>query len=243
MFEQILLYSQLSLLGFSLAAPPGPVNLEMLKQGFGKYNTYARSIFTGFGAMTADLTIALSILFIGTEYLSHFLDNREIKTTLFLFNVVVILYIGISSLKFNREDAKTIFEKEQTDSDLELKEKTTNNSKLSGVPRQYITGFLLAGSSPWSYIWWITFGPVVLNLKIPLHTNLDIIQAALIFILGIGIWVLSYCTLLAISNQKASRSFVYWITKISSVIIILFAVKILFVDTLCLYVQYFACTY
>lgn len=60
----------LAVLGFTLALPLGPVNMEMIKQGVAKKRGWILGILTGIGAMTGDFIVSMSVLFVGSEVLS-----------------------------------------------------------------------------------------------------------------------------------------------------------------------------
>ena len=65
----------LMILGFSLAAPLGPVNMEMIKQVLRSKFGYILGIFTGLGALTGDFLVASFVLFLSIEFLKDFVEN------------------------------------------------------------------------------------------------------------------------------------------------------------------------
>ena len=69
-------------LGFSLAAPLGPVNTEMIKQitksSFNIKVAWFSSILTGIGAMTCDFIIALVALTVGGELMNNVFSNCSV---------------------------------------------------------------------------------------------------------------------------------------------------------------------
>ncbi len=211
---------QLSVLGFSLAAPLGPVNMEIIKQAFQKSKGFILGLMTGIGAMSADFVIAMTVLFIGSEVLASLIANDWIRFSLFLLNAGILSFIGISAFR-------------SSPTALEGMEGTLE--KGSSVVRQYALGFFLVSTSPWSYLWWMSFGPVVLSLDIPLATFGDRAIAALLFLSGIFAWVFLFSLLLATSNRFASERFIRLVTKGSALLILLFAIRVL-IDAILIFV-------
>ncbi len=204
---------QLSVLGFSLAAPLGPVNMEIIKQAFQKHKGFVLGLTTGIGAMSADFVIAMTVLFIGSEVLSGLIENDWVRFSLFILNAFILSFIGISAFRSHSVDIREI---------------ASESSVSTGILRQYSLGFVLVSTSPWSYLWWMSFGPYVLNLDIPLDTFFERFIVAILFLSGILTWVLFFSALLSTSNKYAPDRVVLLITKGSAVLILVFAIKVLF---------------
>ncbi|MFX0212380.1 MAG: hypothetical protein ACFFDT_40780, partial [Candidatus Hodarchaeota archaeon] len=70
-------------LGFTLAAPLGPINAEVIKQALNKSVSeklaWGSAILTGIGAMTGDFVVAFSALTVGGEILIDIFSNPVIK--------------------------------------------------------------------------------------------------------------------------------------------------------------------
>ena len=86
-------------MGFTLAAPMGPVNAEMIKRALSSTSGWKLGAITGIGAMTGDFVIAMTVLYVGGVRLSEFLDVDLIKLLLFLVNALILGFIGISALR------------------------------------------------------------------------------------------------------------------------------------------------
>ncbi len=205
-------------MGFTLAAPMGPVNAEMIKRTLSSKFGWKLGAITGIGAMTGDFIIAMTVLFVGGVLLSTLLEISIIKLLLFLANAFILGFIGISALRSKVDE-----------DNLEL-----NNTNKHGLPKQFMYGLLIVMTSPWSYLWWVSFGPVILESGIPLLTMLDRLQVTVIFLTGIFTWVVLFNLALKVSHSFASPKVLNLITKGSAVLILLFAVKILG-DALCIY--------
>ncbi|RMG31443.1 MAG: hypothetical protein D6732_14855 [Methanobacteriota archaeon] len=204
---------QLSVLGFSLAAPLGPVNMEIIKQAFQKSKGFILGLMTGVGAMSADFVIAMTVLFIGSEVLGNLISNDWIRFFLFILNAAILSFIGLSAFRSAPSSLESMEDVPQTGN--------------SSILRQYAFGFFLVSTSPWSYLWWMSFGPVVLSLDIPLATFGERAVAALLFLSGIFAWVFLFSLLLATSNRYASDRVINLVTKGSALLILLFAIRVL----------------
>lgn len=81
------------LLGLTLAAPIGPVNLEIIKRGLKE--GFRQAFLTGAGAMCADETY-LTLIFFG---LTSFLNITFMKIFLGIAVSIILIYLGTVSVK------------------------------------------------------------------------------------------------------------------------------------------------
>jgi len=222
-------------LGFSLAAPLGPVNMEIIKRSLQSKSGFFLGVITGIGAMTGDFLIASTVLFVGDEYLRSIVEITWVYMLLLGLNIFILSYIGISAL---RSPTPTIDEPEvltKTSSIANEAEPSPSESPsrslelpTGGLIRQYFTGFVIVVTSPWSYFWWLGFGSYILNSGLPLGTLFQRLIVTIFFLSGIFIWVISFSSLLGISQRFASPRILTIITRTSALIILGFAVKILY---------------
>ncbi|MFX0087869.1 MAG: hypothetical protein ACFFAU_19615, partial [Candidatus Hodarchaeota archaeon] len=122
MIEIIIVWVTVAILGITLAAPLGPVNVEMIKQGLNKSiphkSAWIAAILTGVGAMNGDFIVATTALTVGGEILINVFSSPLIKLCLFMINIIILGYLGISALIQN------------TDKEINFKnEKQTHNTK------------------------------------------------------------------------------------------------------------------
>lgn len=214
-------------MGFTLAAPMGPVNAEMIKRALSSTSGWKLGAITGIGAMSGDFIIAMSVLFVGGVLLSTLLEITIIKLILFLANAFILGFIGVSALRSKVEE-----------DNLELGDSKNNH----GLVKQFMYGLLIVMTSPWSYLWWVSFGPVILESGIPLLTTIDRLQVTIIFLAGIFAWVVLFNLALKVSHSFASPRVLNWITKGSAILILIFALKILG-DALCIYINLGYCSW
>ena len=212
-------------LGITLAAPLGPINLEMIKHALNtsvsRKFAWFSAVLIGIGAMTGDFLVALSALTIGGEVLSSYFSNSILKLALFAINLGVLSYLGFSTLlkpSINPNESIEI----QSNENLGQKTKTTKFFLY-----RYITGLSIVVTSPWSYLWWTSAGTIILfsNLSFPdLPSRLIIVM---MFLSGIFLWILVFSTSLALIGKFPNRKFFLVVTKGSAFILLLFAVVIL----------------
>ncbi|MFX0088193.1 MAG: LysE family transporter, partial [Candidatus Hodarchaeota archaeon] len=117
-----------------------------------------------------------------------------------------------------------------TDKEINFKnEKQTHNTKHKRridrlfFVRRYFTGLSLVISSPWSYLWWVSAGTIILFSDFNVPDFFSRMALVIMFLSGILIWVISFCTLLAIIGKSPNPKYFRWITKGSAIILLLFA--------------------
>ncbi|MHA2104723.1 MAG: LysE family translocator [Candidatus Hodarchaeales archaeon] len=222
----------LATLGFSLAAPLGPVNVEMMKNAINI--NYSKSIhrlglstITGIGAMTGDFIVAFSALTLGGVVIETWFLNPVMKTLLFSLNVFILVYIAYGSL---RTSSKKI-EKSLADETSELE---NGNDFAKKMGKQYGTGFVLVVTSPWSYLWWASFGTVILfgDLQTVTFDLIGRVGIVFLFLSGIFLWVLLYSGSLSLIGKIPKPSILNAIVKGSAGLLLVFAL-IIGIDAVC----------
>lgn len=185
--------------GVVLAAPIGPINIEIVRRGI--RDGFAHGWMTGLGALTADTIYALAIV-LG---FAQFAENESVRITLFFFGAAMMTYIGYNSIK-NALDSNEV----------EAVEPRRG--------RSYITGFLMAAFNPFGIIYWLTVGAGLAADAV----NRGGSGAAPVLVVGVTLGILAWVTTLSVIAQ-VSRKFVTgggmrWITGLSGVVLIGFAV-------------------
>ena len=178
--------------------------------------------------MSGDFTIAFSVLTLGSALLTSIINDYAIKTLLFGFNVGLLGYLGISTFRRKFSTSETIddsFKKiDENSESIEQENPIPNNSSIMGsIRRRIITGYAIVISSPWSYLWWASFGSYIIfgNFNsLELSSRLLII---LCFLSGIFTWVVGFSSLLTLSKKFANDTFLNIITKLSSIVLLLYA--------------------
>lgn len=173
-------------MGLTLAAPIGPVNLEIIKRGLRA--GVKQAFLTGAGAMSADTTY-LILIFFG---LASFLNMPFMKIILGIAGSVILIYLGAVS-------AKDSFRKSAAD--VKQTRRLFNNS--------FATGYVLAISSPMTIVWWTGVFGALLASQTHTQTNLAAFFSCLSILLGCFLWVLFLACALhwgkKIINEKITR--------------------------------------
>ena len=179
------------LLGLTLAAPIGPVNLEIIKRGLN--SGFKQAFLTGTGAMCADATY-LILIFFG---LTSFLNFAFMKIFLGIAGSFILIYLGVMS-------AKDFFS--STNQQKKLNTESTNRRLFHS---SFITGYVLAISSPMTIVWWTGVFGALLAAQTIIHTNISAFFSCLSILLGCFLWVFFLAAALhrgkRIINEKITR--------------------------------------
>jgi threonine/homoserine/homoserine lactone efflux protein len=187
------------ILGLTLAAPIGPVNLEIIKRGvnFG----FRQSFFTGLGAMSADATY-LTLIFFG---LTAFLNIAFMKIFLGIAGSIILIYLGALSIK---DYFQTI--------------KSTGKSQQRLFNSSYITGYVLAISSPLTIVWWTGVFGALLASQTNSPTGVFTFISCLSILLGCFLWVFSLAVALHFGRKFINEKTTGFISLIAGVFLIVF---------------------
>jgi hypothetical protein len=208
------------------------VNIEMMKNAINiNYSKFIHrlglSTITGVGAMTGDFIVAFSALTLGGVVIETWFLNPAIKTLLFSLNVFILVYIAYGSLKTSsKKMGKSLIE--------ETSELENGNDLAKKMGKQYGTGFVLVVTSPWSYLWWASFGTVILfgDLQTMTLNPLGRIGIVFQFLSGIFLWVFLYSGSLSLLGKIPKPSILNAIVKGSAGLLLVFAVLI-GIDAVC----------
>ena len=186
--------------GVILAAPIGPINIEIVRRGI--RDGFLHGWLVGLGALTADTFYALAIV-LG---FARFAENEQIRVVLFLLGAGMMAFIGFGSIK-------TALDKHAADG--------VDTSPPRG--RSYATGFLMAAFNPFGIVYWLTVGAGLAADAV----NRAGPGAAPVLVIGVTLGILAWVTTLSVIAQ-VSRRFVTgngmrWITGFSGAVLLGFA--------------------
>ncbi len=206
-----------SFLGFTLAAPLGPINAEVIKQALDKTVSeklaWGSALLTGIGAMTGDFLIASLALTVGGEILMDVFSNPVIRFLLFSVNIIILGFLAVSALI-----TKPI--------PLEDHPNTQNKSlhlSYLRLARQHITGFSIVVTSPWTYLWWVSVGTLILFSDFNIPDPFFRLGIILMFLTGVLVWQLFFTTLLAIIGRLPNPKLFIWVQRGTAIILFGFA--------------------
>lgn len=152
------------ILGISLAAPIGPVNVEVIRRGL--RHGFLSALLLSLGAATADTTYLLLIYF----GLSNFINIPLIKTSIWVFGAIVLLYLGCLSVKEYFD--KIYFQKTNP--------KAGRNS--------FIAGYLITISNPMTIVWWLGVFGAIIGSSIQMVSKTAALLSSLTIIIGVILW-------------------------------------------------------
>ena len=160
------------LLGISLAAPVGPVNIEVIKRGL-KYG-FLPAFLLSLGAAAADTTYLLTIFF----GLSKIINFPAVRTGIWFLGSLVLLYLGISS----------VIEFFDTYDYQKSNQKVRKNS--------FVAGYLITISNPMTIIWWFgIFGAIIGSSDENVSETVALLKC-LTIIIGVVLWLFTLSLLL-----------------------------------------------
>lgn len=159
------------LLGFTLAAPIGPVNSARLDKGI--KNGFWHAWIVGVGSMVAD-GIFMLIVYLG---MVHFLEIPIIQIFLWLFGGFILIYSGVEGMM--KANSLTLQDSRGKDS----------------LTKCFMTGFVMSISSPLSILFWLgIYGSVLAKTAQMNGTGSLLIYSSMIF-LGLTLWDLLVASL------------------------------------------------
>lgn len=196
-FLQLVFYG--ATVGVLLAAPIGPINIEIVRRGL--RDGFLNGWLTGLGALSAD-TIYAMIIVLG---LAQFAENESIRVVLFIAGAMMMFYIGYHSIRTSLHE-------------------TTVDTSTAPRGRSYITGFLMAALNPFGIVYWFTVGAGLTAEAVTRFGD----SAAPWLVIGVALGILSWVTVISAIAQ-VSRRFVtgkamQWITGISGVLLLGYAI-------------------
>jgi threonine/homoserine/homoserine lactone efflux protein len=165
------------LLGVTLSAPLGPVNIESIKNGL-KHGFWP-AFFIGLGAISADF-FYMCLVYFG---LGTFLMNILVQKIILAVGAGVLIYLGIMSLKENVPD------------------KTLKPAALS-KKEYYFKGLMIAISSPMTIVWWGGVFGAVLSTSLQTTQTMPFLNC-----LGISLGCLIWVTLLSATTHLGQHFF------------------------------------
>ena len=193
------------LLGLTLAAPIGPVNLEIIKRGLN--SGFRQAFLTGTGAMCADATY-LTLIFFG---LTAFLNIAFMKIILGVAGSLILIYLGWVS-------AKEFFHKAAP----------ADNPTRRVFKSSFFTGYALAISSPMTIVWWTGVFGALLASQTSIETNLSAFLSCLSILLGCFIWVLFLAIALHWGKKIINEKMVDFISLTAGTFLIVFGIYFLY---------------
>jgi threonine/homoserine/homoserine lactone efflux protein len=188
-------------LGLSIAAPIGPINIEIIRRGI--YQGLWPSLLVGAGGMTSDLLL----MFLMYQGLSEFLTLNWVQLTLLIFGALALTYTGVQS--FIHRTYPTVASPENRSGRLR-----------TGLISSYLTGLSIAAFNPLNILFWLGIYGSVLSDS---FDNENIIKAfymnSAVFI-GIGLWNLNLALTIHFSKTLLNPKIMKVISLTTSLVLL-----------------------
>ena len=185
--------------GVALAAPIGPINIEIIRRGI--RDGFLHGWMVGLGALSADTVYAMVIV----SGLASFADNESIRVVLYLAGGVMLTWVGWKSIRTALRGVE---------------------GDPGDVPkprgRSYLTGLLMAAFNPMGIVYWLTVGA---GLAADAVNRVGESGAPILVIgvmVGILLWVSTLSVIAQVSRRFVTGRGMRWVTGISGGIIIAF---------------------
>lgn len=190
------------IIGISLGAPVGPVNVEIVRRGI--RGGFRSGWMVGIGATTADTIYCLLII----AGLTPLIDQLIVRTVLWTLGTGFLLFLGWSSIKPVLWPGKMIVD--------------------DGGPLQrssFTTGFLIAALNPMGIFFWLSVGGGMVASGVDQSSDLIGIGAIVFGVIaGLIIWITSLSTLVHGGRRFITDQVYRWINAVSGLILLGFAV-------------------
>jgi threonine/homoserine/homoserine lactone efflux protein len=193
------------LLGLTLAAPIGPVNLEIIKRGLN--SGFKQAFLTGAGAMCADTTY-LVLIFFG---LTSFLNIAFMKIFLGVAGSFILIYLGLISAK-----------------DFFRKTAIVENQPRRIFKSPFVTGYVLAISSPMTIVWWTGVFGALLASQTSTQTSLSAFFSCLSILLGCFLWVFFLAAALHWGKKIINEKMAGFTALAAGIFLVLFGIYFLY---------------
>ncbi|WP_407923558.1 LysE family translocator [Alteribacter lacisalsi] len=165
-------------LGLSIAAPIGPINIEIIRRGI--YHGFWPSLLVGAGGMSADLLL----MFLMYQGLSTVLTLGGVQLCLMILGAVILTWTGISGLMNNPD----IPSPQEEDFRMEKPEQENQSGTLL---RSYATGASIAMFNPLNILFWLGIYGSVLSDTFSDENKLRAFIISSAVFLGVGLWNLN----------------------------------------------------
>ena len=183
--------------GVALAAPIGPINIEIIRRGLS--GGFRHGWLVGLGAVSADTLYCLLIV----TGLAPIADGVSLRAPLFLAGAVVLIYLGLVSVRAayaNRHRPQ----------------------RPASGRRSYVTGFVMAAANPLGIVYWLSIGAALVASAVSRAGQ----GAAAILVAGVFTGIVCWATVLSgltqAGRQYVSPRAMRWVTGVSGAVLILF---------------------
>ncbi|HEK9103213.1 LysE family transporter [Bacillus pfraonensis] len=185
------------LLGISLSAPVGPINVAQINKGI--KNGFLSAWLVGVGAMSADVIMMLLIYF----GVSVYLTTPVAKLIIWIFGFFTLLYLGYESIK-----------------DASKQVESKGNEEREHPMKSFVSGFLIAISNPLNIVFWIGIYGAVLTSAIGTVGKEKALLYSITIFVGIMIWDLFMATSIHFGRRFVNNRIMKWISIFAGIVLV-----------------------
>ena len=226
--ETLTLFLAAYLIGLSVAAPIGPVNIEIIRRGLtiGPGAAFA----LGCGAVTADC-IYFGVAFTATELASSVLDSKAGMRIALAIGGGFLGWLGVRAIRSamtggERTDALIHAGQSETNQPaartIEVRGEENKQSR-SELLKTYGLGLAMTLSNPMTIIFWLSLAASFAAGEVMGTPLLGLGGVAA----GTFSWVVFIVSAIALARRWVNRLFVRWVDVVSGIVLIGFGLRFL----------------
>lgn len=190
------------LVGLALAAPIGPINIEIVRRGL--RSGFLSGWLVGLGALSGDTLYVLLVI----AGLAPLAQHAAVRTVLWVAGALFLLFLGYSSLR-------AAFSKE----------KLVGGEEAKTERASYRTGFLMALFNPMGIVFWASIGGGLVASSIEQTDTLGTVAIVIGVMLGIGLWITTLSLLVLGGRRFVTDRVFRGVNLVSGLLLIGFAVS------------------
>lgn len=193
------------ILGLSVAAPIGPINIEIIRRGLTSGPLAAFAL--GCGAVSADCTyFGLSLL--ASRQAAEFVKSPGKVATVLFVGGGVLIWLGYGAIR-----AKS-----------KINANTDEKKNYGSAIKGYFTGLAMTLANPMTIGLWLSIAASFTAASEEVTRAMNLVRLG-----GVGSgalsWVLFITSLLALSRRYITPKLLHWINVISGLIVVGFGLK------------------
>ena len=183
-------------IGVALAAPVGPINIEIIRRGI--QGGYLRGWLVGLGALSADTVYAALIV----SGLTPVADQPALRVPLFLAGAVMLTWVGYNSVR------------------AAWRGEGMDQGTVPAGRDSYVTGLLMAVFNPMGIVYWLSVGAALVADAVERAgtAGSPLLVGGVFF--GIFLWVTFLSWLAQVARRFVTGTGMLWITGIGGVALI-----------------------
>ncbi|MBM7096042.1 LysE family transporter [Bacillus sp. H-16] len=200
----IMLVKQM-VLGLSIAAPIGPINIEIIRRGI--FQGFWPSLLVGAGGMSADLVL----MFFMYKGLSGILTLEAVQFLLLVLGAFILTYTGFSGLRQPASLSEPV---------MDMREDSPVSYEKKSLLHAYVTGASIAAFNPLNLLFWLGIYGSVLSDTFADENKLRAFIVSSAVFLGIGLWNLNLAFTVQFGKKLLTPRMLQGICTAASIVLI-----------------------